>query len=228
MEKIGNMRARELRNFLIQRVGLNRDEILKIIDKAVLRDLAVEHVHLLDDPVFIPNSTTLSTPGLFEESVEIIQFYILSSFKILLFISIVAIICFYLSQFKYLKKYFLDIGESYAIRFRALRNARKNGRTMSAVYFSFSLAILIYISALQYKVLLGWASLVFPDLHRIDMIPSLQFLISPKALGNLGGMDQFSNHQWLNINLDVGTMLLLWLLSACQRKLDDFGALVYY
>jgi len=201
------MRARELRNFLIQTLGIERSKVLKILDRKELKELAKNE--LTKRIILTQRDSFLLNIAKYAGFLGVI--FLLVIFR-------VSIISFLFNVMDFIKGI-------YGFRFQRKVNMMKICWEHFLFFPGFVLTLGIITEIFDFwihlSVFLGW---ILPRTSRLrDFFAPMLYvpLSTPTNMWGKADGHHNSDHQ---LGLNVGPMVTLWLTRWLSNKLEDFGA----
>ena len=238
-KRLMSYRSRELRNFLIQKVGFKKADIDKIIDREELRALAIDYRDKLI--VEVPGARSDydkgsggggsggasfannldGEPNLWYDFLQLF-FMILSKLGLLISIVLsfaVLIYCLTWIRFDNYTSFYSYFDDKAEIRLVTLRNAIKRRWWKPAIFFSITSALSLYVALLRWRVLFSWTPVYvinnFPavtEIYRVfDVLPCLSLTL-PRDTKMIG-----------NLNLDLGPLIFQYIINKVRERLDLYG-----
>jgi hypothetical protein len=215
---VGGMRARELRNLLIQKLGVDPDLISRIIDREELKQMVTAIVYQ-------------------KYQLQSREQFIHMSYKVAAVIGVVTIL--YLCRniiWGCAVSIYEMVGESSyksAKKFQLLVYNAKRKKYLGTLALAVSLLLELSVAWMQVAVMLSWILSRDHFLRRF-MLPTLSFPVSANTLvgaaggkavnKSSGGSDGSIGATLGSYSLDVGPMITIAALNFLINKLDNFAA----
>jgi hypothetical protein len=215
---VGGMRARELRNLLIQKLGVDPDLISRIIDREELKQMVTAIVYQ-------------------KYQLQSREQFIQMSYKVAAVVGVLTIL--YLCRkiiWGCAVSIYEMVGESSyksAKKFKLLVYNAKRKKYLGTLALAVSLILELSVAWMQVAVMLSWVLSRDHFLRRF-MLPTLSFPVSAntlvgaasgKAVNNSSaGSDDSIGATLGSYSLDVGPMITIAALNFVINKLDNFAA----
>lgn len=211
---IDGMRARELRNLLVQGFGVQVEDVAKIIDREELRELALrlqregqwqQYTELLwkHGPIILLCLLGIGTVLFFREAIEEAA----------------------VAVGRYVTALLLPDRYRVSQKWRLVDHSWRRARVTAVAALLLSLQLEFASTYIQICTMLGWI-LPRDSPLRHFLLPTLSVPVNTGVL--LRGISQqvgsSSSISGANFNLDVGPMLTVMLIGWIVRRLDEFAA----
>lgn len=237
-KKLESMRSRELRNFLIQKVGFKKVDIDKILDLKELRLIAEDYKDKLLETLTTPNAivggdvtgtdaAAAAAPADIGQDILYLVQLALSKIGILLAIVFsLMVIIYILARFSFIKTIYSYLDQEASTRLDILRRSIRHRWIKTSIYFSLTSALSLYVFLLRVRVLFSWTPYVVLNnvpalnnlLRLLYLLPCFSFAL-PTNLGS-------SQNSMLN-NIDLGPLVFQYLIHKIREKLDVRGFDIY-
>jgi hypothetical protein len=189
-----NMRVRELKRYLISKLGASKVLVEKIVDKKELKKLAND---LLND------KRRVSLELMFKKYMNQI---------VIILILLVSVFLFRSSVYDSIQGYVYVMRK----KIRMLRISIQNFKTLTSIALVIVLILDVYEPLLHLSAILRW---ILPQELQYFRIPALS--LSPSSL--FSGSRQDESLRWIS-GFDFGPMLTLWILRSIKGKLEIFSS----
>lgn len=204
-DSVTSMRAQELRNLLIQKFGVSRDTVARILDRNELKDIAIDYV--IKDQFANNKKKYLSTSA--KVSILILMIIALISSR-----NYIPIIIRQMKDFiidNYVKTY-----KRLQISYKCLRR----GHLFACFIFAVASLLELYIAWVNISVLGHWI-LPKSSFVRFLFAKTISLPLSPQMLTTKTNDLMTGLNNW---SIDIGPMISLWISRWLVEKLENYGA----
>lgn len=202
LKDLEGMRARELQKFLISKAAMDPTEVKNILDRKVLKQLAMEY--LMDEKQ--EEVRKVNFARMYKTAITVICILFAVLFRDILS-----------ALFLGLAGWFSGIFYRFSSTLKLIRTSLKHYLFLSSFYLIVAAAIEVFLAWVQLSVLVGW---VTPHGHFLRKYSPKLFSVAV----NSNMILPTGSSKSPGFGLDIGPMITMWILGWIKSKLETYGS----